>query len=206
MQIVTQIQQLQAELRELRGSLEQNNQDLSDLKRRQREFYLDLDRRLIELESNPAPTGQGQAAVPVAPLAGDGSPANLKAQEQAAYQQAFDLLKAAKYDESVASFQQFLQLYPAGDYADNARYWVGEAYYVTRNFDKALAEFDRLLQLHPASDKRADTELKIAYIYYEQQKWKQARDLLTKIAADSEAGTAARLATTRLSRMTEEGR
>ena len=213
LQIVTQIQQLQAELRDLRGALEQNSHDVSNLKRRQREFYLDLDRRLIDLESQPAASagalpGAGDSASGAAPpveLAGGGSPAELKILEQQAYQQAFDLLKAAKYDQAIIAFQQFLQLYPAGEYADNALYWVGEAYYVTRNFDKALIEFNRLLELYPASGKRADSQLKIGYIFYEQQRWADARQLLSQLASESAAGTAARLAKTRLDRMTEEG-
>ncbi|MDF1817150.1 MAG: tol-pal system protein YbgF [Immundisolibacteraceae bacterium] len=212
LQIVTQIQQLQAELRDLRGALEENSHDVSNLKRRQREFYLDLDRRLIELESRPASSEEAPAASsggtvtqPPAEQAGDGSPAELKMLEQQAYRQAFDLLKAAKYDEAITAYQQFLQLYPNGDYADNARYWVGEAHYVTRNFDKALVEFNRLLELHPASSKRADAELKIGYIFYEQGKWADARQLLSRVASNASASAAARLAKSRLDRMTEEG-
>lgn len=212
LQIVTQIQQLQAELRDLRGALEENSHDVSNLKRRQREFYLDLDRRLIELESRPSPSegapmvsSAGTATQPPAEQAGDGSPAELKILEQQAYRQAFDLLKAAKYDQAITAYQQFLQLYPNGEYADNARYWVGEAHYVTRNFDKALIEFNRLLELHPASSKRADTELKIGYIFYEQGKWAEARQLLSQVATSASSSTAARLAKTRLDRMTAEG-
>jgi tol-pal system protein YbgF len=213
LQIVTQIQQLQAELRDLRGALEENSHDVSNLKRRQREFYLDLDRRLIELESRPASSDEeapavssaGAANQPPAEQAGDGSPAELKIREQQAYRQAFDLLKAAKYDQAIIAYQQFLQLYPNGEYADNARYWVGEAHYVTRNFDKALIEFNRLLELHPASSKRPDAELKIGYIFYEQGKWAEARQLLSRVASNASASTAARLAKTRLDRMTAEG-
>lgn len=212
LEIVTQIQQLQVELRELRGALEENNHDVSNLKRRQREFYLDLDRRLIGLESRSAaaaPDSSAQSASagikPAVQIAGDGSPAELSALEQQSYRQAFDLLKEAKYDEAITAFQNFLQLYPAGSYADNARYWIGEAYYVTRNFDKALIEFNRLLELHPSSGKRADTQLKIGYIYYEQKKWVQARELLTEVMNQSTAGTAVHLAKTRLDRMTGEG-
>ncbi len=213
LQVVTQIQQLQAELRELRGQLEQNVSDVSNLMRRQREFYLDLDRRLIELESRPrSPAGgsptNGTAtgtSVEAGELAGDGSPAELQVLEQQAYQQAFDLLKVPQYNEAIDAYGTFLQLFPAGEYADNARYWIGEAYYVTRVFDKALIEFNQLLELHPTSSKRADTTLKIGYIYYEQKRWEEARQLLTEVVNNPAGGTAARLAQSRLERMTEEG-
>ena len=219
LELVTQIQQLQGDLRELRGALEENQHTVENLKRRQREFYLDLDRRLIDLETQPRQgsasplSTSGQEGVsadsvvkPVTePQVGGGSPAELKLLEQQAYQQAFDLLKAARFEESITAFRKFLQLYPDGDYADNAQYWVGEAYYVTRNFDQALKEFGQLLEQFPDSGKRADTQLKIGYIYYEQEKWSEARQLLTQVAESSAAGTAAHLAQNRLKRMSEEG-
>jgi len=208
LKIVTQIQQLQTELRELRGALEENSHGIDELKRRQKDFYLDLDRRLIDLEGGSVirtPADAAEVKVPAGEVAGDESPVASPGQEQLLYQQSFDLLKAAKYDQAIAAFQKFLQAYPDGEYADNARYWVGEAYYVTRDFDKSLAEFNQLLKLHPTSAKLADAQLKVGYIYYEQKKWDQAREILTKVATDPASGAAGRLAITRLDRMTQEG-
>ena len=234
LEIVSQVQQLQGDLRELRGALEDNHHTIEDLKRRQREYYLDLDRRLIDVERRPLVVAAepdviqpevgtetisssvgGDAAVvpPLAnaapgekpPLAGDGSPADLKILEQQGYQQAFDLLKAAKYDQAVVAFEQFLQLYPEGSYADNARYWIGESYYVTRNFAKALLQFNQLIENHPQSGKRAGTQLKIGYIYYEQGKWAESNQLLSAVIEENLSPTAVRLAQNRIKKMQEEG-
>ena len=230
LEVVSQVQQLQGDLRELRGALEDNHHTIEDLQRRQREYYLDLDRRLIDVESRPlavapltnviqsaastdnvAASVGGDAPVAIAPpgeqqpLAGNGSPAELKILEQRGYQQAFDLLKAAKYDQAVVAFEQFLQLYPVGSYADNARYWIGESYYVTRSFAKALLQFNQLLEKHPESGKRAGTQLKIGYIYYEQGKWAEANQLLSAVIAENLSPTAVRLAENRIKKMREEG-
>ena len=231
LEIVSQVQQLQGDLRELRGALEDNHHTIEDLKRRQREYYLDLDRRLIDVERRPlvvaaepdviqpevgtetigSQVDGDAAAVPAVavdqqqPLAGDGSPADLKILEQQGYQQAFDLLKAAKYDQAVVAFEQFLQLYPQGSYADNARYWIGESYYVTRSFSKALLQFNQLLENHPQSGKRAGTQLKIGYIYYEQGKWAEANQLLSAVIEENLSPTAVRLAQNRIKKMQEEG-
>jgi len=234
LEIVSQVQQLQGDLRELRGALEDSHHTIEDLKRRQREYYLDLDRRLIEVESRPvvaAPTAsvikppgvgvsvaetvEAAASAPVKLVksvglsqqeaAGGGSPADLEILEQKEYQQAFDLLKAAKYDEAVVAFEQFLKVYPAGEYADNARYWIGESYYVTRNFSKALAQFNQLLENDPQSGKRAGTQLKIGYIYYEQGKWAEANQLLSAVIQENISPTAVRLAQNRIKKMQDEG-
>ena len=231
LEIVSQVQQLQGDLRELRGALEDSHHTIEDLKRRQREYYLDLDRRLIDVESRPvvaasvepvmkppangvsmANTVDPAVSAPVNPVelsqreaAGDGSPVDLKILEQQEYQQAFDLLKAAKYDQAVEAFDQFLKVYPAGEYADNARYWIGESYYVTRNFSKALSQFNLLLENDPQSGKRAGTQLKIGYIYYEQGKWAQANQLLSAVVEENISPTAVRLAQNRIKKMQDEG-
>ena len=49
-QVVMQLQQMQAELRQLRGMVEESANQVQQLQKRQREFYLDLDGRLSALE------------------------------------------------------------------------------------------------------------------------------------------------------------
>ena len=58
--------------------------------------------------------------------------------EKAAYDQAFQALKELRYADAAEDFQSFLDQYPNSEYADNAQYWLGESYYVTRNYDIAL--------------------------------------------------------------------
>jgi TolA-binding protein len=47
--------------------------------------------------------------------------------------------------------------------------------------------------------------LKSGYIYYEQQEWKQARELFTRLRQEYAGTTEARLAEKRLQRMDKEG-
>ena len=57
------------------------------------------------------------------------------------YGEAFDALKAGKYPESIAGMQEFLTLHPTHPLADNAQYWLGQTYYVTRDYERAIAAF-----------------------------------------------------------------
>ncbi len=61
-QLVYQLQQLQDEIRELRGLVEQQSFELENLKRRQRDQYLDLDQRLADVSANPVAGNAGQVA------------------------------------------------------------------------------------------------------------------------------------------------
>ena len=125
--------------------------------------------------------------------------------EKEAYDHAFQSLKDLKYADSAAQFQNFLQQYPGSEYADNAQYWLGESYYVTRNYDIALEAFQDLLTKYPGSPKVADGLLKIGYTHYELKQWDQARAALEQVQQQYEGTTLARLAGSRLRSMKLEG-
>ena len=125
--------------------------------------------------------------------------------EKAAYDQAFQSLKQLQYADAAEQFSAFLRDYPASDYADNAQYWLGESYYVTRNYDYALDSFQALLSKYPDSPKVSDSLLKIGYTYYELKQWDQARSALEQVEVQYPGTTLARLAASRLRSMKLEG-
>ncbi len=222
-EIMLRLDRLQQEMRELRGEVEVQAHALETIKKRQRDLYLDIDQRLNQQlgsgpsagsgASPPPPSEQRPAAPPARVPAGP--PAQQRpsppvstarpAGEEKAYRTAFNLLKQGRYEDSITAFRAFLEQYPAGNYADNAQYWLGEANYVSRDFDAALAEFDRVITLHPYSPKVPGAMLKTGFIYYEQQKWAQARKRLTDLRRKYPTATESRLAKKRLDQMRAEG-
>jgi len=125
--------------------------------------------------------------------------------EKAAYDQAFQSLKDLKYAVAAEQFLTFVRQYPNSEYADNAQYWLGESYYVTRNYDIALEAFQGLLSNYPDSPKIADGLLKIGYTHYELKQWDQARAALVQVQEQYPDTTLARLAASRLRSMKLEG-
>lgn len=224
--MLNRIQQLQQDLQELRGELEVQTHSMQDMQRRQREQYLDIDRRLQQLE-NPAAGGPtaatGSAANGVPPMttapvtipplnpAPSSSPATPvpgsieQVGEQAEYDTALATLREGRYKEAAQLFKRFLSNYPGSTYADNASYWLGEAHYVTRNFDRAQGAFQSLVDTFPQSTKVPGSRLKIAYIHYEKKDWPAARKALTGIVTDYPGTTVSRQASDRLQRMKKEG-
>lgn len=147
----------------------------------------------------PVPSSSGAAGIPSLP-----SPETTGGSERDAYAAAFELLKERKYDEAQAGFNDLLRRYPQGQFTDNARYWLGETYYVQRNYPAALAELDRLVQLSPDSPKVPGAMLKIGYIQYEQKQLDQARAVLEDVVKRYPNSTEARLARSRLERIGQE--
>ncbi|HHM04153.1 MAG TPA: tol-pal system protein YbgF [Gammaproteobacteria bacterium] len=232
MQMFTQLEQLQQEVQRLRGELEVKDNELAGIKQRQRDLYLDVDRRLQQLEragaapatavpaaaagastggSSPPPA-TGPATTPSAPLAvaapsgpAPGGSGTATGSERVAYQQAFELLKQGRYDDAIVAFRALLANYPQGDYADNAQYWLGEAHYVTRRFREAIKEFQKVVDTYPQSSKVPDSLLKLGYTYYELGHWPPAREALEAVVSRFPQSTAAAMAEQRLQRMHAEG-
>lgn len=238
--LVIQIQQLQDEVRMLRGMLEDQTIQLENLSNRQRDQYLDLDKRITGMRgSSSGPTLSGSPvnttgtmtspAVAQPAIREDApqvrpaldTPSSVTAiatpdtqaremaaspeAEKAAYDQGFQSLKDLKYADAAQQFSAFVVQYPNSDYADNAQYWLGESYYVTRNYDIALEAFQKLLSNYPDSPKVPDGLLKIGYTHYELKQWDQARAALVQVQEQYPDTTLARLAGSRLRSMKLEG-
>ena len=230
--MVLQIQQLQDEVRTLTGQLEEQAHLIETLRQRQRDQYLDLDQRIGELSGLRADgigvtnrhrqlsifrrrktcrnSGRKTAkhhrslAWRHHRLLRESVAASPEAEKQA-YDKAFQALKELRYADAAEEFHGFLQMYPNSEYADNAQYWLGESYYVTRNYDMALESFQSLMNDYPQSLKVPDSLLKVGYTHYELKQWELARAALAQVQEQYPNTTVARLAENRLRSMRVEG-
>jgi len=132
------LKSLREEVSSLREQTEQQEYELESMKQRQRNLYLDMDRRINNVETGgrrsttaapvpPPNTTKSVPAVAAVPVVGDSDGQN-------AYSKAFALLKEGQYEQSIKAFEQFKVSYPNSKYADNAQYWLGEANYVSHSF------------------------------------------------------------------------
>jgi tol-pal system protein YbgF len=151
-----------------------------------------------------AATGAGAAAAAAGPGPGATDvPAGAGASsvEQSVYSQAFSALKAGSYSIAITGFKDFLTTYPQSPLAENAQYWLGEAYYVTRSYDDAGTAFRTVLQKYPQSRKAPDAMLKLGFTQYEQKRFADSRKTLEDVTQKFPDSDAARLATDRLKRI-----
>jgi tol-pal system protein YbgF len=179
---------VQADLRTLRGQVDELQNGSEAMRKQQRDLYTDLDRRLAER----APAGSGGPS---------GAPSLAAAGGQGAYAQAFEALKSGNYGAAIAGFKLYLANYPTGDLADNAQYWLGEAYYVTRDYDNAAVAFRAVGERWPNSRKAPDALLKLGFTQYELKQYAEARATLTQVTKRFPDSEAAKLAAERLKRL-----
>ena len=77
------------------------------------------------------------------------------------YNYAFGLLRQANYDKAELALQEFVKLHPKEALASNARYWLGETFYVRAAYVQAAEVFLEGFQADPKGPKAPDSLLKL---------------------------------------------
>ena len=144
-----------------------------------------------------APSQQTTEVATASPPGAPEMPASPQSADQA-YREAFGLLKAGKYDESIEAFNLFLLDYPNSEYADNSQYWLGETYFVKQDYAAAIEQYQKLITNYPASKKQSHALLKIGYSFQRLGELDKARAVLEDLQTRFPGSTAARLAAERV--------
>jgi len=205
-EVAQRVDEVQSTVRQLRGRLEELEHGNEALAKQQRDLYADLDKRLAAAGGAAAGSASGETAAAggamtpgAAPSAAAGNaPSSV---EQAVYTQAFDALKAGSYSVAITGFKDFLGTYPASPLAENAQYWLGEAYYVNHDYEAAAGAFRAVLKKWPDSRKAPDALLKLGYTQYAQKQYAAARATLTEVTHKYPGSDSAKLAADRLRRV-----
>jgi tol-pal system protein YbgF len=184
--LFNQLQQLQQEVMMLNGKVEEQAHELRSLKEQSLERYVDLDRRLAGGESAvPASNGRidgDSGPAMVLPIAGSSNVVE-QAGEGEAYRSAYALVRSQQFDSATSAFKAFLQNYPAGKYAPNAHYWLGELYLVVQpaNLESSRQAFMLLLSQYPDNSKAPDAMYKLGKVYFQKGNREKAREYLDRV-------------------------
>lgn len=241
-EVLSRLEQLQSEVQQLRGLVEEQAQTIADLQRKQGNMYSDLDDRLQALTgaaapaasaveatqapvvATPAPVALAATPVPQAtvapPVSTESRPpqtavvppppppssvgvsaSSSQGSEKERYQQAYDTLRNGHNQQAVKMFEALLADHSAGEFSDNAQYWLGEAHKINRDYDKARAAFNKVVNQYTNSSKVPDALLKLGFIESDLQNTAKARDYLTRVVTSYPGTTAAHLASKKLAQM-----
>lgn len=97
------------------------------------------------------------------------------------YRAAVELVKAGKQADAVSALRTFLKSHPRHEYADNAQYWLGEAFYADKDYQHALVEFRATIETYPRGNKVPDALLKVGYCYQALGQADKARAVLEQV-------------------------
>ncbi|MHB9021098.1 MAG: tol-pal system protein YbgF [Halothiobacillus sp.] len=218
--LLNNVSQLQEQVRDLRGQVEEQSNQIQRLQKTQQSGFGSLDDRLTKLEQpgGASAPSSAQSAVPPAPSAisvpapaasaSPSTPVNSASgsKQQNLYNAAFTQLKNGSYDDAIKGFQAAIDADPQGQWTPSALFWQGETYYVQQKRGQADAAYQKILTQFPQSDRVPDALLKTGYIAYDENKNAEARSIFQKVVAQYPQSQAANLAKQRLARMVSEKR
>ena len=170
----TMIDAQNAELRKLRGQNEELVHNLEDAGKRQKDFYVDLDGRLRRFESDgvPADKTSGEKIKPEDAVA-----------ENRALEAAYGFYKSERYEDAASAFQDFLVKFPKSIHTANVRYWLGNAYFVLKDYKNSLESFQIIAGKFDTYPKIADVLFSIVDCQEALNNKEAAKLTLKKIAA-----------------------
>jgi tol-pal system protein YbgF len=100
------------------------------------------------------------------------------------YRHAFSILRQTDYDKAELAFKEFIKNHPKDQLTPNARYWLGESFYVRANYRDAAEAFLRGYQQAPKGSKAPDTLLKLGMSLANLKKKQDACATFSKLAKD----------------------
>ncbi len=196
-----QLDSMQGEIDDLRGAVEVHTNQLEKVLERQRELYLEIDKRVTSLkqsvgeqssDSSPATSQPAQQRQPEP----SGKPS---LSEDEAYDNAVNLiLKSREYDKAIPAFRDFIDDFPNSQYAANAHYWLGQLLFNKQNWQEAKAQFSEVADGFKNSSKRAESLLKLGVIEQRLGNTGQAREYLNAVISQYPNSSARKLAESRL--------
>ena len=197
--LVNQIQALREDSARLRGQVETLTYELEAAKKRQQDFYIDLDGRLRKQETQQGPAGDEK---PAGEAGATGEPAKKAASDPAAeareYEAALNLFKGNKIKDAATAFDAFAKAHPDSTLTPNAQYWLGNAHYALHDCKKAIDAHKVVVSRWPQNAKAADSLINIATCQQELGDAKGVRTTLETVIGKYPDSSAAATAKQRL--------
>jgi tol-pal system protein YbgF len=181
LELLQRIEQLELEVRYIRGELELYRHQVEGLQQ-ERAATASAERPAVSDSPAPVPPPSTEVSAPDAERTPPVPPPTIATgAEQADFDAALDELRDGHYAQAIADFQGFLNAYPDSRLAGDAQYRLGESYYVSRDYEAAKEAFINLGLRYPQSARLPDALLKLGYIYGELGDAARARDVLQKL-------------------------
>ena len=205
-ELMARLEQMQTEVQQLTGKVDEQAFLIEELKKRQSKLYSDFDERLQSIEnkggavSGAAPEAPVSAQVPSeavpAPVielttkpasntesstvengsvtSGKMPSAEVSGPEKQDYATAYNELRTGHTLQSIELFKVFLTKYPTSLYANNAQYWLAEAYRVQKDNTASYQAFTDVLEKYPSGAKVPDALLRLGMIEKNSSHWANA--------------------------------
>jgi len=211
-----EITNLKNEIRDLRGSVEEQGYQLQQIVSRQRELYKDIDQRLSNStvassvpDADVNPTAAGQSVIQSVTESRNSEadqpmtvqqPTDTYSDDEIRnmYDKIFPLVRSKRYEDAISGYQQFITQFPDSSYVANSRYWLAQIYSVLGRTDEAEQEYLLVANNYSTSSKASDSWLKLGKLYELKNLTEKAVEAYNQVITKYSNSTAAKIAVSRL--------
>ena len=158
--------------------LEERRKTLEERNKAQEEKMREMEDRLKGLE------GKMKQAEPEKPSPAKEVPSERKgasAGMENLYKVAYESYQKGDAEGARKKFETFLKQYPNTELSDNAQFWIGETYYLKKDFEKAILEYEKAIAKYPEGDKIPAALFKQALAFSELGDKTNARNLFKRV-------------------------
>lgn len=159
--------------------------------------------------SAPGPTGAptpGGSTLP--PVVAAGPPANPAAGMSPGrlWDMAFSDYAAGQWPLAIQGFETYIRAFPKSEQADDAQFYIGEAYSLDGKFKEAIAAYDKVINDYPTGDRVPDALYKRGLAYSRLGQNDRARESFETVMKNYPNSEGSRLAKQVLDRLARGGR
>ncbi len=97
------------------------------------------------------------------------------------YKDAYETFHKGNLEGARRKFEAFLKQYPNTELSDNAQFWIGETYYLKKDFERAILEYEKAIVKYPEGDKIPAASFKQALAFMELGDKANAKNLLKRV-------------------------
>ena len=145
--VSSEIGQLREQIAQIEGRLEVNEHQVQEALEESKKA------RLAASQASVAgPAAGAQAGDPTAGLPPEAS----ASEEVRSYRAAYDSWRSDDHMQCIDRFGQFLQSFPASQYADDASFWLADCYFKQGDLKTAILRFDDVATRYPKSEKASE--------------------------------------------------
>ncbi len=117
-----------------------------------------------------------------------------KVDKEKAYAEAYKTFREGDYKGAREKFREFVKIFSATEYSDNAQFWIGECYYFEKNYEKAILEYENVIKNYPKGNKVPNALLKQALSFMKLGDKSSAKLLLQRVIKEYPNTSSARIA------------
>lgn len=213
-EVVTEFDSVRQEVQRMLGSLEENerlirhaierdtieqdalNARLAELEKKVTQLYQYMHpESLSQLQKQPQEKGTEKADAGVLPPTFEETP---DSPENKLYETTLATYHEGRYSDAITGFEDFLKSYPKSNLADNAQFWIGEAYMALKKYEHAIQAYQEVVTKFPEGNKVPNAMLKQALAFNEINDPISAKALLKKIVKKYPASSEAEIAEAKL--------